>query len=607
MNYFQAYLPSLNEAIVAAWDSQLAEAAEAPWLAQALATKSADLFPRFADAYAQLRVLPRGARRALQRQLARSGEFAIPLEWQRKLAGSLAGAALLLALGQGTAQANDIFVDTNKPAILVDGKCSLIEAIENANDTVDGAVHTDCDAADPAGADVIILPANKTHTLTTRHNYYNLTYSGLPLITSDITIEGNGGKIARKASARTFRVVDVAPVGNLTLRNLTLRGGRADDDGGALFNLGTVTIENSTISGNSSADEGGGLFNADSGTMTVRNSKILENKASEDGGGINNEENSTLIIEDSTISRNTSGDDGGGIGSEYYGTITITNSIISKNKAAEDGGGIDIERYSTFTITNSTITGNIAADDGGGLHIEPYAQGSITDSTISKNKAADHGGGVHNDGDNTVTITNSTVSGNQANDSGGGIYNGYRSTLIIENSTISGNRSKFSYGGGINNDYQGTVTINNSTIASNKAGDDGGGIATNGVLNLNRSLISGNKAPNGREVYNYVDGTITAANFNIFGVSGNPGVASNPYAVQFAPGATDIEPSVALNKIIGPLKLNAPGASKTHALAENSPAIDIIPAVDCPATDQRGVARPQGAACDIGAFEKDVP
>jgi len=57
MNYFQAYLPSLDEAIVAAWDSQVAEAAETPWLAQALATKSADLFPRFAASYAKLRAL----------------------------------------------------------------------------------------------------------------------------------------------------------------------------------------------------------------------------------------------------------------------------------------------------------------------------------------------------------------------------------------------------------------------------------------------------------------------------------------------------------------------------------------------------------------------
>ena len=54
--------------------------------------------------------------------------------------------------------------------------------------------------------------------------------------------------------------------------------------------------------------------------------------------------------------------------------------------------------------------------------------------------------------------------------------------------------------------------------------------------------------------------------------------------------------------------LRAPPA--THALQSGSPAIDAgNPATPgsggnaCEPTDQRGVARPQGAACDIGAFE----
>lgn len=35
----------------------------------------------------------------------------------------------------------------------------------------------------------------------------------------------------------------------------------------------------------------------------------------------------------------------------------------------------------------------------------------------------------------------------------------------------------------------------------------------------------------------------------------------------------------------------------------NSPAIAAITSGPCPATDQRGVPRPIGAGCDIGAFE----
>src|SRR5690349_5776585 len=133
MNYFQPYSLPANQAVLAAWDSQLCELADCPALVDALA-KQRETFPRFAAYYAQLRALPRGTRRALQRKLARARELiSIQPEWQRKLAGSLAGAAVLLALAQ-SANAATITVTTNVPDINDgDGQCSLIEAIINAN------------------------------------------------------------------------------------------------------------------------------------------------------------------------------------------------------------------------------------------------------------------------------------------------------------------------------------------------------------------------------------------------------------------------------------------------------------------------------------------
>jgi hypothetical protein len=53
---------------------------------------------------------------------------------------------------------------------------------------------------------------------------------------------------------------------------------------------------------------------------------------------------------------------------------------------------------------------------------------------------------------------------------------------------------------------------------------------------------------------------------------------------------------------LGPLADNG-GPTLTHALLPGSPAIDAADAALCPATDQRGVARPQGAGCDAGAVE----
>src|SRR6185369_4618912 len=162
MNYFQPYSLPADQTVLAAWDLQLAEIAEFPELVAALA-KQRELFPRFASYYSQLRALPRGTRRSLQRKLARAKELvSLQPEWQRKLAGSLAGAALLLALAQ-SAGAATITVTTNIPDINDgDGKCSLIEAIINANN--DAATHPDCAAG--SGRNTILLPNDSTITLS---------------------------------------------------------------------------------------------------------------------------------------------------------------------------------------------------------------------------------------------------------------------------------------------------------------------------------------------------------------------------------------------------------------------------------------------------------
>ena len=126
MNYFDLYSSYPDRTIAAAWDSQVKEADNTPWLAGTLTECGDELFARFAACYAELRALPRSARRALQRQLARSSELAAILpeylqqggrRLQHRMAWSLAGAALLLALGQGVATAATITVTTNNPNI----------------------------------------------------------------------------------------------------------------------------------------------------------------------------------------------------------------------------------------------------------------------------------------------------------------------------------------------------------------------------------------------------------------------------------------------------------------------------------------------------------
>jgi Putative Ig domain len=369
MNYFDLYSSYPDRTISAAWDSQVKEADQTPWLADTLTECGGELFARFAACYAELRALPRSARRALQRRLARSSELAAILpeylqqgerRLQHRMAWTLAGAALLLALGQGVATAGMIAVTTNDPQVASDGQCSLVEAIVNANN--DAATHADCPAG--SGADTIVLPANANITLSAVHaNNIPFGPTGLPLIASRITIEGNGATIARHGNAPPFGLMAVIHPGNLTLQRVTLSGGSSSFGAGVLNRSGgTLTIEHSTISGNTAGFSGGGLFN--DGKLSIKNSTVSDNSSKSGGGVING-----------------------------FGSLTVENSTISEN-IADAGGGVFNSRGG-FTITNSTISGNIANSAGGGLVNYSYS-------------------GFYYCFGGTLTLNRSLIAGNQA-------------------------------------------------------------------------------------------------------------------------------------------------------------------------------------------------
>jgi LPXTG-site transpeptidase (sortase) family protein len=259
----------------------------------------------------------------------------------------------------------------------------------------------------------------------------------------------------------------------------------------------------------------------------------------------------------------------GAAGNLTLDSLTVRNGLCngSCNGALSDGGG-GIYNNGTLTITDSTISGNYAISLGGGI----YNNGTltITDSTISGNTAL-NGGGIYNN-TGTASITNSTISGNSAAVNAGGIYND--SSLTITNNTISGNTA-FNGGGGFYNN--GTASIANSTFSGNGAGI-GGGIYNNGTLSYSNSIIANSTA-----------GGEDCSNFATIGTNSNNLVEDNTCSPAFS-----LDPSLA------PLADNG-GPTQTHALLSVSPAIDQ--GVGCPATDQRGVARPQGTGCDLGAYE----
>ena len=562
------------------------------WLAGWLLRQDAEVVARFARNYEAMMARPRNWRRRLQ----------------RRAAVTVAGAALLLAMaGFGVlAQPRSTITVVNgevNPAN--NDKCSLVEAIENANDTDNGQPRDDCAAGDPNGADVIVLPAGGSFNVTKVVDYY-YGYSGLPAITSAITVQGNGSTISRSGNKdmRFFAVVGYEPqAGNLTLNDLTLTGGRDVEygySGGAIYSYrGEVTINNCTITGNQSGGTGGGIY-ASYGSLTITDSIITDNDAY--GGGGVSQYKGTLSISDSTISGNRGRDgDGGGVYARDA-IMTIDGATVTGNTAAT-GAGVNII-YSDAVISDSLISGNDVGEIGlgGGLYLVDAAV-TLQDVTVADNTAY-RGGGVFAYSGET-TIKGSTLSGNAAT-KGGGLYTWDESVVTMANSTVSGN-SATELGGGIVADGT-SLTLINATVSDNAAGTTGGGLEIlGGATVLERTLLSGNTAPDGPEAH-LTAGTAQVDGANVFGHSGAAGL------VGLAAGATDVVPAGGLATVLGALADNT-GPTMTHALPPGSPAIDRGASAACLAdpiggTDQRGQPRNadgNGAGganeCDAGAYE----
>jgi CSLREA domain-containing protein len=431
---------------------------------------------------------------------------------------------------------------------------------------------------------------------------------GGPLViekTLTITGPSAGIVIRRRSTDPAFRIFRIDSGVIVKLTHLTLRNGKPDRTGGGIINFGRLALTTCTVASNSATLGGGGIDNH--GRLALTNSRVKNNSAP-GGGGINNHGN--LMLANSLVAGNSASFVGGGIFNQKAGRLALTKSTIADNSAVE-GGGID--NRGQFTLASSLVTGNSASDEGGGIHNRglPFTEvfGQITNSTVARNSAGS-GGGIASVRAGRLTITKSTIAGNSANFAGGGIFQvaGFRDArgeVTLRNSTVSGN-SAVSDGGGIYNlgegasGVTGRVTITNSTIARNSA-INGGGIHQpfDAVVRLTNSLVAQNSASTGPDVNNGASSTVFAR-FSLIGDGSGSGVSDGVDGNQVGSASAPIDPKLA------PLA-NYGGPTRTHRLLLGSPAIDAASSADCPATDQRGVPRPQGAGCDIGSFERIVP
>jgi beta-glucanase (GH16 family) len=281
---------------------------------------------------------------------------------------------------------------------------------------------------------------------------------------------------------------------------------------------------------------------------------------------------------------------------------TIKDLTITKGYGWQLAGGI--LNNGSLTLDHVVVTDNTMATNageywqgGGGIYNGSGATLDLIDSSVTNNHAGWSGGGIYSFFDTTTNVVRSTVSGNVSNDVGGGIRSLSKFTII--NSTISGNTATGWHGGAIFH-TDGDMVITNSTIANNNAPDwspsaifvgEWGAVVP--TLKLTNTIITGN---HWYACEHWTAGTVIVQ-------SDGHNLVQDATCNSGTPDATDI---ITGDALIGALAGNG-GPTLTHALLPGSPAINAGDAAACPTTDQRGIARPQGAQCDIGSYEYQAP
>jgi CSLREA domain-containing protein len=479
---------------------------------------------------------------------------------RKSIAALLALALLLAEFGSiDRAYAATITVTTFADNLTNLGDCSLREAIKAANNNT--AVDA-CPAGSSSAMDTIQLSAG-TYTLGIAGANEDLNETGDLDIRDNLTIKGVDA-ITTNISATVMldRVMHIPTGSTVTLTDMSITNGHSNQHGGAIANTGTLTLNGVVIKKSTADGNGGGIFN-DAGAVIINETTIANNQAHHGSGIFNNSGTVTLnscVVNDNITS---GGGDGGGI---YNNANLIVNSCWVHDNQAVAGNGAGIYNVHTATVLGSTIADNYATVDGNGGNI--YSGDSAGSSSLTMNTSSVingfayvNGGGIYNDG--ALSLTNITVTTNRA-DLGDGIYNvEITQPMILTNTTVVSNTvSPVGVGEGIHNASSAPIMLKNTLVAYNgMLGDCFGPISSAGH-NLEYNL-----APNGNTCSLTATGDLTGT----------------------AP-------------MLGSFQNNG-GKTYTYALLLGSPAINAGTNAGCPATDQRGVTRPRGPSCDIGAYE----
>ncbi|MCG6889211.1 MAG: CSLREA domain-containing protein [Gammaproteobacteria bacterium] len=518
------------------------------------------------------------------------------------LAASLAG---LFAAPAGAAT---ITVDTSADNIAPDGLCSLREAVIAANtNTPSTGPAGECVAGEPLPTvDTISIPAN-TYNLTIAPNPDNTTLNGTdPYSVGEYTLTWDAGKNAFVAA-----VAPDASDGDLDItESVNLVGADASTTIVDAGWIPSAAVNDPTVDPNAGATAGLGDRVFHVVTDVIGDVDVQMSNLTVKGG----QTPEVTGLDRTGVAVYNLRFNGGGVAvGTAAGTYDPTDTATGAKPVIVSG--IPGPTY-TLGLSNVVITQNYSGD-GGGL----YNGGTTTADRIiiRGNHGYANGGGIYNDGG--LTLTNSTIDGNGA-EGGGGIFDTGTGTRSISGSTLSDNGAVG--GGGYNGRSGISMTMTNSTVSGNIAVDMGGGLLTNGGLNLVHVTVANNNTTSdsptagggimtfpsgglnvdlrGVLLNNNLAGLTTSGIIDCGAVGSGITLTSSGYNLSHdtSCGLTDTTDIPGVDAMLLTLAANG-GPTLTHALPASSMAVDNGGMRGATTVDQRGVAR--GILTDIGAYE----
>lgn len=364
---------------------------------------------------------------------------------------------------------------------------------------------------------------------------------------------------------------------SVTLERLTVRGGRASSP----FPCGIA------IYGQPNCSRGAGIRS--SAPLVLHDVEVTDNRSvgdgSFEGGGVFARSGATVI--DSEFSENFANRAGGAIAS--MGQLTISGSTFVSNTGG-NGGALSVHNGSVV-VTESEFRSN--GGGSGGAIVLVGATLSATDTVFRQNNSGGGPGGAIWADSSVSSLVLERVAMVQNTGRTGALttFAGVADFRII-NSTITDNVATWSFrdqfnraAGGIATLGASNITITGSTIAFNTAPPGGGANidlppANGTTVTVSSSIISDPLSSNAN----------CEVNGNVFVVTDS-----------LISDATCATPASALPAELG--ALTESGGTWFRAPSATSPVVDQLPPPCATASDQRGVARPQGAGCDLGAIE----